>query len=513
MTKMSATDKIRFTSDDLDLFSSASGDRNPLHCSAEYARRTAYGKPVVFGVLAGLYTLSRLNQQQTRRVQQIILGFAGAMFTDIDYTLHVTHDDADSAILELRDGSRVMLTVDVVFEQCEAAATFDPGHSLFPCCEPADRTFCDLTTDLSLTGAYRPALDDLRLLIDRLDLSDIGIDEVQLGTLLWASYIVGMELPGERALFGRLAIDFGARSLRSAGPLEYTAEVVAVDERFEMLRYRAAILTNSTHWADVEVWSFVRRDLPEVDNIQLRHVLGESETLEGKVALITGASRGLGAAITRAMVLQGCTVHANYRDCHTEAKQLQTRLEGAPGKVVLAQGDATDPRWARDASRKIDATGKGIDFLICNACPATIPMSIDLDSIERFNEYVSQSVSMVSTALAAFLDMLAGNSGLVVIISSSYVDDVPLHLPHYVCAKNAIEGLAKAAAIEYPNVAFLIVRPPRLLTDLTNVPMGHADAIAPERVAADLVRRLAERPPAGDVHYLVCFDPRLEPVT
>jgi acyl dehydratase len=45
---------IRFTPEDLELFSRASHDRNPLHLSDEYARRTPYGGRVVFGVLDGL---------------------------------------------------------------------------------------------------------------------------------------------------------------------------------------------------------------------------------------------------------------------------------------------------------------------------------------------------------------------------------------------------------------------------------------------------------------------------
>ena len=55
---------VCFTKQDLELFSAASHDRNPLHISEEYARTTPYGEPVVFGILGALAALSHLPDRQ-----------------------------------------------------------------------------------------------------------------------------------------------------------------------------------------------------------------------------------------------------------------------------------------------------------------------------------------------------------------------------------------------------------------------------------------------------------------
>ena len=78
------------------------------------------------------------------------------------------------------------------------------------------------------------------------------------------------------------------------------------------------------------------------------------------------------------------------------------------------------------------------------------------------------------------------------VVSSSAVVDPPAEWPHYVAAKCAVEALARVAAVEQPEARLLVVRPPKLLTELVNTPMGRQDALAPEHFAARLVRRLME---------------------
>ena len=71
------------------------------------------------------------------------------------------------------------------------------------------------------------------------------------------------------------------------------------------------------------------------------------------------------------------------------------------------------------------------------------------------------------------------------------VDEPPPAWAHYVSAKCAIEGFARAVASD-SGVPLSIARPPRLRTDLTNVPLGHTGALPPEQVAAAIVRDLAD---------------------
>jgi NAD(P)-dependent dehydrogenase (short-subunit alcohol dehydrogenase family) len=139
-----------------------------------------------------------------------------------------------------------------------------------------------------------------------------------------------------------------------------------------------------------------------------------------------------------------------------------------------------------------------LDLLVCNACPPVLPSWLELPAVQRVREHLSQSVALVLTPMAAFLNTLADSKGWNVLISSIAVRDPPRDWPHYVGAKCALEGLVRVAALEYPDVRFLVVRAPRLLTDQTNTPLGRLGALSPALVAAKLTARLAGGGPEPD---------------
>jgi NAD(P)-dependent dehydrogenase (short-subunit alcohol dehydrogenase family) len=106
--------------------------------------------------------------------------------------------------------------------------------------------------------------------------------------------------------------------------------------------------------------------------------------------------------------------------------------------------------------------------------------------------------------MAALLEPLARSGGRCVLISSSYVRSVPREWPQYVTAKAAAEGLVNWAAARYPQVPFLVARPPRLLTDQTNTPSGRQGALGVEVAAATIIRQVAG-PATGGVELLEAF--------
>jgi NAD(P)-dependent dehydrogenase (short-subunit alcohol dehydrogenase family) len=106
----------------------------------------------------------------------------------------------------------------------------------------------------------------------------------------------------------------------------------------------------------------------------------------------------------------------------------------------------------------------------------------------------------------AFLPQIAASKGWSVLISSVAAGQPHPHFPHYSVAKCAAEALVRSAATEYRNVSSLIVRPARLLTDLTNTPLGRKGAMAPELVAASIVDRLQRDPVPGKVEVLEQFE-------
>lgn len=500
--------QVRFSQDDLELFARASGDLNPLHLSESYARRTAYGRPVVYGVMGAFAALAALGEKEPRRPERIVLDFTGALFTDIDYDIRIVESNEQAATVEIRDGSRTMLKTDVEFR---ASAIDRSGDCPLPAPAAHEAASIDIGGDVldsPATGTYEPSVRNLNALMTRFGLNGTGFGASDLGLLLWTSYVTGMELPGERSLFARLAIDLTPASDDMTWPVEYTAHVLSYDDRFELLRTEGQVLSEGRLVAGAEIRSFVRRKPIAPDFRAMRMSVPAIGSLRGRAAFVTGASRGLGAVIAGSLVAQGCTVFANYHKSRDEAERLQRAMSDGPGRLVLIQGNAGDPAFCRNAAAEVARQCGGLDILVCNACSALVPLSIDTSSVERILAYIKDNTAYAAAPLAAFAETLDERSGQCVIMSSIFVEDPPPQWPHYVSAKRAAEGLAESAAKAHERIRFLIARPPRLRTDLSNLPMSHADAMEPAAVAASIITRLATMEQAGGVEYLSDFQPR-----
>lgn len=485
---------IRFTDPDLDLFAAASHDVNPLHRSADYARRTAFGERVVFGVLGGLVALARLQPRPGRALAKLSLEFAGPMVVGVDYQAEVDDAGGDRAKVRLRDGRRVVLRLTARFADGPAATDTarEPGA---PRREAADRTDAELAPGTTLQGRYAAEPTALAALLARHDLPARGVGARHVEALLACSYLVGMELPGRRALFSDVALDFDAALPPAPAALDWTLSLDSVHPDFGMLSLGAAFSAAGAPVARAKLTAFARQEL----SASTDPPLAPSERLLGKVALVTGASRGLGAAIAHALASQGGTVVGTFLASAAEADALAARLASTPGRFVPMQGDAGDPAWGERARAALLAEHSGLDLLVCNACPSLRPLWLEPASAARVTDHVARSVAMTAVPISFLLDLVAARRGTAVVVSSSAVAAPPAEWPHYVAAKCAVEGLARTAAAEQPHARVMVVRPPKLLTELVNTPLGRQGAVAPEAYAATLVERLIDPTPAPDV--------------
>lgn len=503
---------VCFAPADLELFGAASHDRNPLHLSPLHARNSPYGECVTFGILGGLACLARLDGRRHLRLDAVSLDFLHPIYPGIVYVIDVHESSAREARVRLSDGTRVVLKATLSFAgedtlSAARAATEHQAASTPPIrVRPAAPGIEELVPGYSVGGVYAPSWTQLRRVARRVELNWDKIEPAQLAALLWGSYVVGMELPGERALFSRLSLTFEATGAPPHAPLAYQASVISFDERFALLRIGAELSVGGETLARGELRSFVR---PDATDAALTNIGAETRgpltsDLAGKVALIVGASRGLGAALALALARRGSTVFASFLLNRAEAEKLRN-LPDISGRIVLLQGDAGCLEWCEEMREIIAREAGRLDYLVCNACPALRPLRVEPGAVRRINDYVAQSLALVSTPMSVFADDLAASGGRNVVISSSATQSVPAEWPHYVSAKCAIEGLTRAAAAGHERIRFLIVRPPKLLTDLTNTPLGRQDAISPSIVAESIVESLTETPRGGDVEMLDNF--------
>ncbi len=486
---------IRFSEQDLALFSEASGDRNPLHMSAPYASRTAYGQQVVFGALGALACLGRANFENGDRVTELTADFHRPLFLHVDYRVQVSEKQGIN-LVRLFDGTVPIMTVSISSAPAvghESASNM--AAALFERTEPAERKDSDITVGMTVSGHYRADSSTLTLLRERWN---IRADPFIVETLLWGSYLVGMELPGRNALFFKFALRFEGNPSRS--PLAYEATVSRVAAGIGQVRMAVSLNSEAHCVASGHLLSFVRSELDPFGVAGERWTLPISRTLAGKAAVVIGASRGLGAAMAAALAMQGADVIAVSRSQGTDFSAMCPAE--AADRITVETGNAADDTWLAQLRDRVVQTYGRLDFLVCNAFPPIPALRLELAALSRIEAYLSRSTALVVGPLCAFLELLNQSDGCAVVISSMAVEQPVREWPHYVAAKAAIEGFANTGPLQYPRTSALIVRPEKLLTEMTNTPMGRRNAMPVEQMACRIVERLQNPVPAGRTEIL-----------
>jgi NAD(P)-dependent dehydrogenase (short-subunit alcohol dehydrogenase family) len=469
---------LRLTLDDLDRFAAQSGDRNPLHVDEAYARRTPFGERVVFGVLSLLRAVATQRPRSSQRMKKITVDFSAPLFAGVDYSVESREEDA-KATTRVLDGKRTLLKAVLLYEPGEAAGS-PPPPAPPPRLrsEAARRAPSELGDGTTWRGRYAPR--ELASLMRELALSERGLAWFHVAALLGSTYVVGMELPGERALFTQLKLTFGSAGPES-GPFEVVATARAYDDRFDMLTLDLR-MGGASAFCEGEARAIVRRPPIDVDRERVASLIGSDRPLAGKTALVVGASRGLGAATACALRHMGATVTATYATSVDAARRLDLRARRC---------DASDGAAMSVLADEILREAGGLDLVVLAASPSVLPMAIDATNATRVLAFVSRSLALVATPLAVLWPLLEAKSGTAVVVSSVYVDDPPPDFPHYVAAKGAIESFSRAHAATAKKARVLVARAPRFLSDMTN--LGSTEGMARlEDVAAGLARAAIE---------------------
>lgn len=172
-----------------------------------------------------------------------------------------------------------------------------------------------------------------------------------------------------------------------------------------------------------------------------------AKKLEGKVALVTGASKGIGAAIAKQLAAEGASVVVNYASSKAGADRVVNDIKKAGGKAVAIHADVAK---AEDIERLLAETKKQfgkLDVLVNNAGVYEFsPLeNITPEHYNRIFDINVRGLLLTSREAARYID---GNGGSIINISSVVSSLAPPNSSVYTATKGAVDAITKTLANE-----------------------------------------------------------------
>jgi 3-oxoacyl-[acyl-carrier protein] reductase len=193
--------------------------------------------------------------------------------------------------------------------------------------------------------------------------------------------------------------------------------------------------------------------------------------LTGKVAVVTGASRGIGAATAKLLAAHGAAVAVNYANSREAAEGVVREIVAAGGKAVALHADVRDAGQVDAMAKTVESVLGPVDTLVLNASIG-FPIVPFLEfRWEDFEAKLNGELKAAFFCCKAFVPgMVARNAGSVVAISSGLSRHPGLGFCAHSTAKSGLDGFAKSLALELgpSGVRVNVVAPGLTETDATS---------------------------------------------
>jgi len=225
--------------------------------------------------------------------------------------------------------------------------------------------------------------------------------------------------------------------------------------------------------------------------------------LTGKVVLVTGASRGIGAATAVRLAQGGASVVVNYHQNKDSALKVLREVESAGARGIIFQADVTQKDQVENMVKAAEQKLGAIDVLVNNAYfPFEVGPLHEL-SWESFHRAVEHELSAFHLCVRACLPaMKEKKAGRIVVVSTRLAQQPLPRMGAYAAAKSALESMANTMAIELGplGIAVNVVTPAFTLTDASMImPEAYRERVKETR---PLKKHLYPEDVAGAIAFL-----------
>lgn len=226
--------------------------------------------------------------------------------------------------------------------------------------------------------------------------------------------------------------------------------------------------------------------------------------IKGKVVLVTGASRGIGAAIAESLGAHEATVIVNYVNSKEKAEGTLKKIKSLGGNGMICQADV---RNADEVNTMVDTTIKTyghIDALVNNAninFPIKPFIALTWDEINA--KISGEMAALYNCSQAVLRNMVPRKSGKLIFISSGLSRNPGYGFSAHSAAKSAVDSIAKVMAVELgpEGITVNVIGPGLVRTDAT---AGQPEEMQARIASATPLRRIGEPEDIAGVTVFLC---------
>ncbi len=219
----------------------------------------------------------------------------------------------------------------------------------------------------------------------------------------------------------------------------------------------------------------------------------QAKSFKGKVALVTGGSRGIGAGIVRRLASDGASVAFTYSNSQEKALQLVREIESSGSKALALKADSAYAEELQSAVIKATESLGPLDIFVSNA-GILMRGAIDTYSLEDFDRMVAINIRAAFIGIQAAATKMKDGGRIIVIGSNTAIRTAFPGGSIYSMTKAALTGLVRGAAIDLAPRAITVnnVQPGPTATDMTSA-------------VAEMVKPLIPLKRMGDISEIASF--------